>query len=274
MSDNVSGIQSRSINANGFNIHYLTAGEGEPVLLLHGWPTSSYLWRNIIEQLAKNRKVIVPDLLGFGESDKPIDVKYTFNQHVDIIDAFLNALGVNRTDIVIHDLGGPVGLLWAVMYPDKVNKLIIMNTFLYPELSFVIKLFLLLAKTPVLRNFLVSSTGIALCMRLGIARKEARTKEMYKAYQAPFVRANDRKVLLKNFTDPMIEELKGAADKLISSDIKVHIVVGEKDTLLAGDIALIRMNMPSVPFITVPDAGHFLQEDQPGKVSDILLKLL
>jgi len=274
MSANMDGIQSCFVNIKGFNIHYLTAGEGEPVLLLHGWPTSSFLWRNIIEPLAKSRRVIAPDLLGFGQSDKPVDMKYTFNMHAEIIDAFMNALDIKKTDIVIHDLGGPVGLLWLVKHPEKVGKFIIMNTFLYPELSFVIKTFLLFSRIPLLRSFLVSPTGIAICMRLGIVRKAARTKDMYKAYQAPFIGANDRKVLLRNFTDPEAEELRGVADKLLSLDKDVQMIIGEKDSLLAGDIALMKKNMPNVPFFMVQDAGHFLQEDQPEKVSEILLKLL
>ena len=104
-------ISSNVVHVKGLKIHYLSAGQGEPVVLLHGWPTSSYLWRKIIPRLAGNKWVIAPDLLGFGGSDKPIDTSYTLNHQVEILDSFLTGLGINQTSLIVHDLGGPVGLM-------------------------------------------------------------------------------------------------------------------------------------------------------------------
>ncbi len=116
-------ISSGDIKVDGFSIHYISAGKGEPILLLHGWPTSSYLWRNIIEPLARTRLVIAPDLPGFGSSDKPPTAPYTLDYQVKMLDSLLRSMNVGRTDLVVHDLGGPVGLLWAVRNPSKVRGL-------------------------------------------------------------------------------------------------------------------------------------------------------
>ncbi len=103
-------ISSRSVEVDGLRLHYLESGSGEPVLLLHGWPTSSFLYRNVIGHVAQNSRAIALDLPGFGSSDKPLDASYSFRFYSRVLDGFLSALGIDKTSLVVHDLGGPVGL--------------------------------------------------------------------------------------------------------------------------------------------------------------------
>ncbi|MBW2190361.1 MAG: alpha/beta fold hydrolase [Deltaproteobacteria bacterium] len=136
------------ITVNNLRIHYTEAGSGPPILLLHGFPTSSHLWRNVMPGLAKTHRAIAIDLPGYGLADKPLDAKYNFAFYETILEGFLDALDIHDTDLVVHDLGGPVGMFWAVRHPQRVKNIVVLNTLVYPETSWAVKLFLLALRTP------------------------------------------------------------------------------------------------------------------------------
>src|SRR5690606_21031167 len=117
---------------------YRESGEGPPVLLLHGWPTSSFLWRNIMPRISVNNRVIALDLPGFGASDKPTNVSYSFRYQERALEAFLDAMGIEKVTLVGHDLGGPVGLYWASQHPERLARMAMLNTLIYPELSWAV----------------------------------------------------------------------------------------------------------------------------------------
>ena len=179
-------IASNFVEVEDIRLHYLSAGEGDPVLLLHGWPTSSYLWRNIIATLSETKQVIALDLPGFGQSDKGFEESYSFNYYDRVIDGFLKKLGISRTSLIVHDLGGPVGLMWAVRHPQKISSLVLLNTLVYPELSWAVKLFVLSTYIPGVKKWLVSPKGIASAIRFGVHNKENLTKDILNHYQKPF----------------------------------------------------------------------------------------
>ena len=107
--------------SNGLNMHYLDEGSGDPIVLLHGVPTSSYLWRNVIPELAERGRVIVPDLINFGLSDKTEPL--TFVEHGELITEFIENLGLEDLTLVGHDWGGPIGLTYAVDNPDNIEAI-------------------------------------------------------------------------------------------------------------------------------------------------------
>jgi haloalkane dehalogenase len=114
---------------DGLRMHYVDEGEGEPVLLLHGEPTWSYLYRKLIPPLARAARVVAPDYLGFGRSDKPVDRDwYTYDRHYASIERLVTDLGLERLTVVVHDWGGPIGLRLAVSQPERVARLVVMNT--------------------------------------------------------------------------------------------------------------------------------------------------
>jgi haloalkane dehalogenase len=119
----------RYLDYNGLRLHYLDEGDGPPVLLLHGEPTWSYLYRTVIPELAPTCRAIAPDYLGFGRSDKPLRVgDYTYDLHVDSIRRLVEELDLRDLTIVVQDWGGPIGLRIAVEQPERVSRLVIMNT--------------------------------------------------------------------------------------------------------------------------------------------------
>ncbi|MDX1568551.1 MAG: alpha/beta fold hydrolase, partial [Longimicrobiales bacterium] len=95
-------FESRYVEILGSEMHYIDEGEGEPILFLHGNPTSSYLWRNIIPHVTDDYRAVAPDLIGMGKSDKP-DLDYTYQDHKRYVDAFIEALDLEDLTLVIHD---------------------------------------------------------------------------------------------------------------------------------------------------------------------------
>lgn len=267
MADKIAG---KNIKVNGSNIFYLESGKENPVVLLHGWPTSSYLWRNIIPSLAKTHRVIAPDLTGYGRSDKPLDIIYSLDNQSKILGEFLDKLGLNKTALAVHDFGGPIGLLWAVRNPEKLERLAILNTFLHPKLPFFMNLLFLASKIPGVCKWFAAPSGIAATIKLGMSNKNAVTRELIETYQTPFKHIDAQKALLKAFNDSKLDELNEVIQKLPILKVPIFILYGEKDIWLAPEMIRIKNELPHARVTTIPKCSHFLQEDQPELVSELL----
>jgi haloalkane dehalogenase len=114
---------------DGMRMHYLDEGKGDPILLLHGEPDWSYLYRKMIPPLATAFRVVAPDYFGFGRSDKPTDIGwYTFDRHTDSIKAFIEQLDLWRITVVVQDWGGPIGLRVANEMRERFARLVVLNT--------------------------------------------------------------------------------------------------------------------------------------------------
>ena len=113
---------------NGHRIAYRELGEGDPVVLIHGIPTSSLLWRNVMPVLAANHRVIALDMLNYGESDKPTDANVSIEAQSRTVVGLMQALGLGAADIVSHDIGGGVAQIIAVNHPERVRKLALIDS--------------------------------------------------------------------------------------------------------------------------------------------------
>ena len=133
MSDLKYPFRSQHVEVMGHRIHYVEHGSGAPVLFLHGNPTSSYLWRDVLPHVANQtgRRGIAMDLLGFGQSDKPDDVRYSLELHARVVQGFIDALGLSDIVLVADDWGGPLGMHDVVSRPARYRAAILMETFLW-----------------------------------------------------------------------------------------------------------------------------------------------
>jgi len=122
-------IQDRFVTVNHVRLHYLAAGKGKPVLLLHGYAQNSRMWRPLIVELAKSNTVIAPDLRGFGQSSKPVG-GYDKKTMAQDVHALANSLGLNRPIVVGHDIGLMVAYAYAAQYPTEVERIVLMDAFL------------------------------------------------------------------------------------------------------------------------------------------------
>ena len=264
---------SHYTQVNDLRIHYLEAGEGDPILLLHGFPTSSHLWRNVMPELAKTHRVIAIDLPGYGLSDKPLDVTYDFEFYESVIDGFLDALDIHTTNLVLHDFGGPIGLFWAVRHPRRVREIVLLNTLVYPETSWAVKLFLLAMRVPGLRDFIVRPGSIAGAIKFGVVHKERLTREVLTPYTAPFEDAAARKALIKAGSGLGTRGLAEIARKLPALEVSLRLIYGENDRPLpdvAKTMQRVQRDHPEAELTALPNCGHFLQEDEPERVGQLI----
>ncbi len=123
-------FESSYREVDGLRLAHLDEGEGKPVVFFHGEPTWSYLWRKVIPPVRDaGFRCIAPDYAGFGRSDKPTDVGwYTYDRHVELMAALLEELDLRDATVVVHDWGGPIGLRLAVEHPDRISRIVIMET--------------------------------------------------------------------------------------------------------------------------------------------------
>jgi haloalkane dehalogenase len=117
---------SHFVEVYGHQIHYIDEGQGEPILFLHGNPTSSYLWRNIIPYLIDRGRCLAPDLIGMGKSDHP-DLDYSFFEHIRYVEGFIAELALKKITLVLHDWGSALGLYYAQRHETNVKALCLME---------------------------------------------------------------------------------------------------------------------------------------------------
>ena len=129
-------VDKQRVTVNGLEMAYVEVGEGDPIVLLHGNPTSSYLWRDIIPHVADLGRCIAPDLIGMGDSDKLPDSgpdRYRFVEHREYLDGFLDAVGAtDRVTLVVHDWGSGLGFDWANRHRDAVAGIAYMEAIVMP----------------------------------------------------------------------------------------------------------------------------------------------
>lgn len=270
-------ISSKYLIAENVKIHYLIAGSGEPILFIHGFPTSSYLWRNIMEKLQGKHKVIAIDLPGYGKSDKKIEDSFSFRYYNRILNSFLDQLKLNKITLGVHDLGGPIGLYWMTQNMEKVDRLILFNTLVYSKFSWAVKLFGLATITPVLKDWLTSKKGIKKTLNIGIYNKENLTEEIIRNYQSPFSDKTSRKVLLKTVQRLSLKGFKEIEEKLPLFKGPLQIIYGEDDKILPKvslTMEKVKKDLPQSNIYSIPNCGHFLQEDYPNQISKEILEFM
>lgn len=258
-------------------IAYREAGDGPPVLLLHGWPTSSYLWRNIIPWLSSANRVIAIDLPGFGGSAKPLDAAYDLPFYERVLDGFLDDLGIDRLAVVGHDIGGPIAVSWTLHRPDRVTGLGILNTVLDGDFSPVALELTRILRTPGEREALVSPEGLARLVRLGVVDGSGVDAETIEAVTAPFADADARETLARIADEFVPEALDGVSAGLATITAPVRIIYGRRDPLLPEverTVAGLTASIPHAEVTLLDDCAHFLQEDQPDKVGTLLAAFL
>ena len=252
---------------------YRELGTGPVVLLLHGWPTSSYLWRDVMKSIARTNRVLAPDLPGFGGSSKPKDASYSFRFFEEAIDGLLAAVNAERVSLAVHDLGGPIGVHWAIRNRERVDRLALLNTLLYARPSLAVVGFVVAARLPGTRHLLTSPRGLDFTMRLGMHRKDRLTDEVREAVREPFATAEARRVLAKTgygLSPKGFAEIQRALPELTWP---VRVVYGERDRILpdvARTMRKVKRDIPHAEVTALPDCGHFLQEDDPETVGRLL----
>lgn len=269
----------------GLRVHYLDEGpRGAPVmLLLHGEPTWSYLYRQIIPRfVAAGHRCIAPDLIGFGKSDKVTDdAWYVIERHCETLRFLIEALELRRITLVCQDWGGPTGLRQAADMPERFARLVIANTWLHHagfEYSPGIRGWRAAAIDP---NKLGGDMPTGRIVAGSLRRPGHDVAAVARAYDAPFTEPASKAGARRfPFCIPFGEPEAGNAndqqrcfDALIRYPQPVHFVFGDADAVFTWSWAERWHSLvPGSTLERIAGAGHFVQEDAPADLADVILR--
>jgi haloalkane dehalogenase len=271
-------FEPRYVEQDGLRMHYVDEGEGAPVLMLHGEPTWAFLYRKMIPTIAGVARAVAPDYFGFGRSDKPTRIEdYTYDFHYASIERFADELDLRETTVVVQDWGGPIGLRLAVEQPDRVARLVILNTGIGAGRAPSDEWLRFRAFVRRVGSDLVPGRLIRISAVTELA------DEVVDAYDAPFPTPESKAGVLA-FPELVPTELDHpSAAKM--TEVRAALERWEKPALvLFSDSdpiftprAAERMAswIPGAgPAETIAGAGHFLQEDKGEEIAERIVRFL
>ena len=273
----IPGVSHKLVRVGSVQLHVAEAGEGDPIVLQHGWPNHWYTWRHVIPELAKHRRVIVPDLRGFGWSEAPPGdyAKATFAS--DLI-GLLDALELDRVDLIAHDWGGFAGFLAALRAPERFRRFLALAIThpwiqsdpiaLLERLPVISYQFLL--STPLVGELILMSSPapIEALIRAGAARDlepEAVDSYATRLQQRPRARATCS--LYRTF---LLRELKPILDGQYAGDrlkVPTRLLVGAEDRVIKLDgLGGYQDHADDMALAELPGVGHFIPEEAPEEI--------
>jgi len=262
------------------HVHYVDEGSGPAVLLLHGNPTWSYIYRDIIKELRGECRLLAIDLPGFGMSKAPSGYGFTSREHADVVSDFVARLGLENLVLVVQDWGGPIGMSYAVGHKENIRGLVIMNTWAWPA-SVPQRLFSLVMGGWPLGYWLQTRRNYFAKAMVpdGIQHKERITPALRKAYTDPFPTPVSRKptwVFPRQIRQagPWLADIESRLPLL--SDIPAEIVWGLKDVpgFPVSEMERWQRYLKNTRSEKLADAGHSVQEDRPERVAAAILRIL
>jgi pimeloyl-ACP methyl ester carboxylesterase len=271
-------VEMKQVSVDGINISYTEQGEGNPIVLVHGIPTSSFLWRDMIEDLSAHGRVIALDLPGFGFSDPPNNEDYSLSNYARILESFLEALSIERATLICHDYGGPITLTYALKHPEKYDRLIILDTFLHTDIP-PFPLSMKIARIRPFGEIFMRFWGQDIArsgLEMGVMDKSRISDEIVQRYYMPDGNpAKMNKTMLGTLRVDYTEDLEIIEKHLKTIEKPTLIIWGEKDKFLPLSLGeKIHKDIPGSKMEILSDCGHFIQEDQPEKATEIIIEFL
>lgn len=270
-------FESHWFERNGSLMHYLDEGEGLPVIMFHGNPTWSFLYRKVIKQLGGVCRSIALDYPGFGLSDHPPSYGYTPKEHAEWVNALIDHLALERFVPVVQDWGGPIGLSIAANRPDTVAGLVICNTASWPADQVLPRIFSAVFGGPIGKYLILRYNFFV--KRIAPFSGALKSSEVFRAYTDPFPTPTSR---MGTYVFP--REIVKSAEWLASIESKldlladkpVELVWAMKDLAFGNEETIARWHsyFPDAPVDRIPEAGHFLQEESPDRVAAGIRRLL
>jgi len=278
-------FEKRRLNIDGVPMAYVDVGEGDPIVFLHGNPTSSYLWRNVMPHVVPLGRCIAPDLVGMGDSGKlpePGALSYTFVEHRRYLDGLLDELGVDGgVTFVVHDWGSALGFDWANRHRDAVGGIVYMEAIVRP---------LRWAEWPPqarsIFEGLRSSAGEEMVLEKNLFVEavlpasviRALTAEEMAEYRRPFAEPGEtrrptltwpRQIPIDGEPADVHEIVAAYADWLATGDVPKLLVVADPGAILTGGQLEFCRRWPNQREVTVA-GNHFLQEDSPDGIGSAI----
>ena len=279
---------SNHIDINGLKYHFLDQGKGNPVVMIHGNPTWSFYFRNLVNALSDRFRTIVPDHIGCGLSDKPSTKSYDYRlqSRVDDLESLLDHLEIKeKIDLILHDWGGAIGMAYALRYPQRISRFVIMNTAaFFPPKGKTLPMRLRLVRnvkpfaTLALQGFNLFALGA-----LFMAAHKRLDKPVKKGLVAPYNSWNNRIATLTFVQDIPVKKSDPSYSLMQSVDENLHklnqipmmICWGMHDFVFDTDyLDEWRRRFPNAEVHTFSNAGHYVLEDVPDEIATLAKNFL
>lgn len=272
------------VEVNGSKLHYIEQGQGDPIVFLHGIPTWSYIWRNVIPHLSDQARCIAVDLIGMGKSDKP-DITYSIFDHIDYITGFIDALGLRNVTFVLHGWGSVVGFHYAMAHQDNVCGLAFLEAHIRPATELDMVSLPMLEMASVLNTpnggydvIMNSNYFVNKVMPSGVMRPLI--DEEIQQYQMPFQAPGSCRPLwqylqelpLGTSGDPKVLDMMSRYSQQLTQSplpkLMMYAIPGFTTTI--DTVRWAKDHLPNLTLVDIGDALHYAQESNPEKVGNEL----
>ena len=275
-------FESMYIDVLGSRMHYIEEGSGDPILFLHGNPTWSYIWRNIIPYLSAHGRCIAVDLIGMGKSEKP-DINYRFVDHYRYVEAFIEELQLANITLVLHDWGSGLGFHYAALNEANVKALAFMEAILKPmswrDFPVGARVGFMLFRTPGIGWIMLNVMNAFLRQVMPQMTRRKLSDRETQRYLEPFPSIKSRKpvrqwpleIPLSGSPRDMVELVSSYSRKLQASDAPKLLFHGKPGAIVNADaVAWCRQNLKNLKIVDAGAGLHYLQEDNPDLIGEEL----
>lgn len=275
-------FESKYVDVHGSRLHYLDKGTGDPILFMHGNPTSSYLWRNIIPHLTDHGRCIAFDLVGMGKSDKP-KLAYRFFDHARYVDGFIEALDLHNLTLVLHDWGSGLGFHYARRHPANIKALAFMEAIVRPitwdDMPAQFRLAFRLMRTDGIGWLMISALNMFVNVMLPRAVERNLSGAEMAAYRAPFptiasrkpVRQWPREVPISGHPADVVAAVSAYYAWLQETDLPKILFYATPGALIPPDVVPgLQQALPNLATVDLGAGVHFVQEDHPHRIGSEL----
>ncbi len=274
-------FESKFVDLLGSRMHYVEEGSGDPVLFLHGNPTSSYLWRNIIPHISPIGRCIAPDLIGMGKSDKP-DLDYGFFDHSRYVDGFIDALGLGNMTLVIHDWGSALGFHYARRHEGNVKGIAFMEAIVRPvtwdEWPEQARQMFQAFRTPGTGEQMIMEQNMFVEAVLPGAILRKLSPEEMDRYREPYPTPASRKPLWRwpneipiDGQPPNVRDaVQAYSEWLGRSQTPKLLLYAQPGAILRNLVGWCRQSIANLKAVEVGPGAHFLQEDDPHGIGEAI----
>jgi 2-hydroxymuconate-semialdehyde hydrolase len=259
---------AHDLKVEGHPMRYYRAGKGDPVLLIHGITSYSFIWGDVFDILSEKYDVIAVDLFGCGHSEKTLEIDHSLKNHARLLWIFLDQLEVNKLHLVGHDVGGGIAQIMMVSAPGRIHTITLVNSVAY---DFWPVQPITAMRTPVIRQMAMASLDIGLFRMLitkGMYHKEKVDNTLMEAFNLPMHTREGRKAFLHFAKCLNNQNLLEIEQELRDSDCAVLIVRGDNDIYLSSSISeKLHAELPKSKLIRISSAGHYAMVDEPEEIA-------
>jgi pimeloyl-ACP methyl ester carboxylesterase len=265
----------RKLRLGDHDLAYHRKGSGQPMVMVHGIVTYSFIWDEMADALSEHYDVIWLDLLGCGDSDKPVGVDFSIKAHAHRLKEFIDQLGIERFHLVSHDVGGGITQIYAVNYPEDLYDAVLINSIGY---DFWPVQPIIAMRTPIIRQLALASLDFGVLRKIlstGLYYKERLTPDLIARFKAPFLTPEGRKAFIHYAKCLDNKHLLEIENDLRELDLPVLIVRGDADPYLSLEIsAKLHDEIPGSRLIRIPTGGHFIQFDEHEFLTKIITEFI